>query len=44
MYMADAQKRITCHTYCRSDQDDGYDQSWNSVGGIDLVTFAKVIG
>jgi hypothetical protein len=44
MYMADAKKTITCHTYSRSDQSDDYDQSWNSVGGTDLVTFAKVIG
>ncbi len=44
MYMADAHKRITCHTYCRSDQSEDYDQSWNSVNGTDLVTFAKVIG
>jgi hypothetical protein len=44
MYMADAKKRITCHTYCRSDQSDKYDQAWNSVGSTNSYTFAKVIG
>lgn len=28
MYLAGADKRIACHTYCRCDQADDYDQAW----------------
>ena len=43
MYMADAKKRITCHTYCRSDQIDTFPQGWNTVLGTTSYTFAKII-
>ncbi len=42
LYMAGAEKRITCHTYCRCDQSSDYNQSWNSVNGATHITLAKV--
>jgi hypothetical protein len=42
IYLADSQKRIACHTYCRADQSNDYDQSWNSVRGAYAYTLAKV--
>lgn len=43
MYMADAKQRISCHTYCRSDQVDTFAQGWNTVLDTTSYTFAKVI-
>jgi hypothetical protein len=42
LYMADPKKRIACHTYCRCDQSDAYDQAWDSVN-LEAVTLAKVV-
>jgi hypothetical protein len=41
IYLADAKKRIACHTYCRCDQTDAYDQAWDSVE-FKHYTLAKV--
>jgi hypothetical protein len=43
LYMADSLKRISCHTYCRSDQINDYPQRWDSVAGTQSYTFVKVI-
>ncbi|NUU41569.1 amidase domain-containing protein [Tardiphaga robiniae] len=37
MYLADAKKRIACHTRCRCDQSNETGQEWNSV----LITNVK---
>lgn len=41
LYLADSKKRIACHTYCRCDQADNYDQAWDSVE-FPKYTLAKV--
>jgi len=49
LYLADSQKRIACHTYCRCDrtEEKGYPAAWDSVGlgaGIDTkYTLARVL-
>lgn len=42
LYLADSQKRIACHTYCRCDQSSDYDQAWDSVNAFTHITLAKV--
>lgn len=42
LYLAGAEKRIACHTYCRCDQANDYNQAWNSVNGATHFTLAKV--
>ena len=32
LYLANADRDIACHTYCRCDQNNDYPQSWDSVG------------
>jgi hypothetical protein len=41
LYLAGAGKRIACHTFCRCDVNNDYDQAWNSVQ-LDLCTLLKV--
>jgi hypothetical protein len=41
MYLADTKKRIACHTYCRCDQADDYNQAWDSTE-FRKYTLAKV--
>lgn len=43
LYLAGAEKRIACHTYCRCDQSSDYNQSWDGVSAASHVTLAKVI-
>ena len=43
LYLAGREKRIACHTYCRGDQENDYDQSWESVNGFTHCTLAKII-
>jgi Putative amidase domain len=41
IYLAGSEKRIACHTYCRSDANSDYPQSWDSVN-LPLCTLLKV--
>ena len=42
LYLGDAGKHIACHTYCRCDQANDYDQSWESVNAAYAYTLAKI--
>ena len=43
MYLAGADKRIACHTFCRCDQANDYNQAWDSVNGATHYTLAKIV-
>jgi hypothetical protein len=43
LFMGLSGKRITCHTYCRSDVNNDPGQEWNSVNGTNSYTFAKIV-
>jgi hypothetical protein len=43
IYLADAKKRITCHTRCRCDQNDEPGQEWDSVNIANVsYTLARI--